>query len=202
VIEQTILREHRRGRSRPSVAEGKQIFHAAKQLRESGLSWAGSQTKHKETPMKLIFTTGAALLCALALQGQALAADKGSAAEAVALVQKAGAYLKANGKDKAYAEFNNPAGAFKDRDLYIMVYDLKGTAVAHGANAKLIGKDLIDLKDAEGTPIVRSFIDTANGKGKGWVDYKWPNPVSKAIEAKSTYVEKHGDVLIGAGIYK
>lgn len=152
--------------------------------------------------MKSMLTFGATLLCALALQGQAVAADKGTAAEAVALVQKAGAHLKANGKDKAYADFNNPNGGFKDRDLYIMVYDLKGTTVAHGANPKMIGKDLIDLKDAEGVPIVRRFIDTANGKGKGWVDYKWPNPVSKAIEAKSTYVEKHGDVLIGAGIYK
>lgn len=152
--------------------------------------------------MKSIMTMGATLLCALTLQGQALAADKGTAPEAVALVQKAGAYLKANGKDKAYAEFNNPNGAFKDRDLYIMVYDLKGVNVAHGANPKMIGKDLADLKDAEGTPIVRRFIDVANTKGKGWVDYKWPNPVSKAIESKSTYVEKHGDVLIGAGIYK
>lgn len=152
--------------------------------------------------MKSIMTFGATLLCAFTLHGQAIGADKGTAAEAVALVQKAGAYLKANGKDKAYAEFNNPSGAFKDRDLYIIVYDLKGTNVAHGANPKMIGKDLIDLKDAEGVPIVRSFIDVANGKGKGWVDYKWPNPVSKAIEPKSTYIEKHGDVLIGAGIYK
>ncbi|HEY0063890.1 MAG TPA: cache domain-containing protein [Telluria sp.] len=152
--------------------------------------------------MNVMYRIAAAAFCTVVLQGQVLAADKGSAPEAVALVQKAGAYLKANGKEKAYAEFNNPAGAFKDRDLYIMVYDLKGVNVSHGANPKMIGKDLIDLKDAEGVPIVRNFIDTANNKGKGWVDYKWPNPVSKAIEAKSTYVEKHGDVLIGAGIYK
>ncbi|SHG65357.1 cache domain-containing protein [Massilia sp. CF038] len=152
--------------------------------------------------MKIMFQLALAASCTLALAAQAVAADKGTAAEAVALVQKAGAFLKANGKEKAYAEFNNPAGSFKDRDLYIIVYDLKGVNAAHGANPKMIGKDLIDLKDADGVPIVRNFIELANTKGKGWVDYKWPNPVSKAIEAKSTYIEKHGDVLIGAGIYK
>lgn len=145
--------------------------------------------------------TGAALV-AIAMHGSALAGDTGTAAEAMAMVKKAGEYLKANGKEKAFAEFSNPKGSFKDRDLYIMVYDMNGVSRAHGANPKLIGKDLIQLKDADGTFIVKSFVDLAKSKGKGWVDYKWPNPVSKAIEAKSTYVEKHDDVLIGAGIYK
>lgn len=47
-----------------------------------------------------------------------------------------------------------------------------------------------------------SFIDVANSKGKGWVDYKWPNPTTKAVEAKSTYIEKTDDLVIGCGIYK
>lgn len=152
--------------------------------------------------MKSIFKAAAVIACTLALQAQAFAADNGTAAEAIAMVKKAAEYMKTNGKEKAFAEFGNPKGAFKDRDLYIMVYDMKGVNVAHGANPKLIGKNLIDLKDANGTPIIKSFIETANTKGKGWIDYKWPNPVSKAIESKSTYIEKHDDVLIGAGIYK
>ena len=145
----------------------------------------------------------AACLCALALNAPAAqAAERGTADEAVALVKRAGAYVDANGKDKAFAEFSNPAGAFKDRDLYIMVYDMKGNNLAHGANPKLIGKNLAEITDADGTFIVKHFIATANGKGKGWVDYKWPNPVSKDIEPKSTYVEKHGDIVIGSGIYR
>lgn len=152
--------------------------------------------------MKSIFKAAAVVVCSLALHAQAFAADNGSAAEAVAMVKKAAEYVKTHGKEKAFAEFSNPKGSFKDRDLYIMVYDMKGVNMAHGANPKLIGKNLIDLKDANDTPIIKSFIETANSKGKGWVDYKWPNPVSKAIESKSTYIEKHDDVLIGAGIYK
>lgn len=133
----------------------------------------------------------------------AAASERGTADEAIAMVKKAEAYLKANGKEKAMAEFSNPQGSFRDRDLYVMVYDKTGTNQAHGANAKLIGKNLVDLKDADGKLIVKSFLDTAfAGAGKGWVDYKWPNPVSKAVEAKTTYVQRVDDLLIGVGIYK
>ena len=140
----------------------------------------------------------------LAVAGSlAHAGERGTADEAVAMVKKAEAYIKANGKDKALAEFSNPQGAFRDRDLYVMVYDKTGTNLAHGANQKLVGKTLIDLKDADGKLIVKGFVDAAfDGAGKGWVDYKWPNPVSKAVEAKSTYVERYEDVLVGVGIYK
>ncbi|MFL6656543.1 MAG: cache domain-containing protein [Massilia sp.] len=144
----------------------------------------------------------AVLTLATAIHAPAWAGERGTPAEATAMVKKAAAYLKANGKDKAYAEFNNPKGMFVDRDLYIMVYDMNGINVAHGANPKMIGKNLLELKDADGTQIVKAFIETATTKGKGWVDYKWPNPVSKAIEAKSTYIEKVDDVILGSGVYK
>jgi signal transduction histidine kinase len=138
----------------------------------------------------------------LGFQASASAAERGTADEAVTLVKKAIAYIKANGKEKAFAEFNNPNGQFKNRDLYIMVYDMQGNNKAHGANAKLIGKNLSEIKDADGKFIVKSFIDVASTKGSGWVDYKWPNPVSNAVEPKSTYVEKYEDILLGCGIYK
>ncbi|MCH8619998.1 cache domain-containing protein [Undibacterium sp. TS12] len=135
----------------------------------------------------------------------AQAADKGTADEAIALVKKAAAYLKENGKEKAYAEFNNPSGQFVNKDLYVFVYNTNGDGInrAHGANAKMVGKNLLELKDADGMPIVKSFLDVANSKtGHGWVDYKWPNPTTKQMEPKSTYIERVGDVLIGCGIYK
>lgn len=153
--------------------------------------------------MKKIFGAILLSLCTLAFSHSAVAAsDKGSADEAVALVKKAVAYIKANGKEKAFAEFNNPAGSFKDRDLYIFTMDMNGVMTAHGVNPKLIGKNLSGLKDIDDKQFIKSFIDTANSKGKGWVDYKWPNPTTKAVEAKSTYIEKSGDLMVGCGIYK
>jgi signal transduction histidine kinase len=80
----------------------------------------------------------------------ALAADVGTKDEATAMVKKAVALIKANGAEKAYAEFSNPKGPFVDRDLYVVVYDMTGKCLAHGANAKMIGRDLIDNKDVDG----------------------------------------------------
>ena len=130
------------------------------------------------------------------------AAEKGTADEATALVKKAVAYIKANGKEKAFAEFSKPDGQFKDRDLYIFVLDSSGKNLAHGANPRLIDKNLLDLKDADGKYFIKSFMEIANRAGKGWIDYKWVNPASSAIEQKSSYIEKVDDMVVGCGIYK
>ncbi len=132
----------------------------------------------------------------------AAAAQVGTAAEAEAMVKKGVQLIKTEGKEKAFAEFNNPKGKFVDRDLYITVYDLNGKCLAHGANSKMIGKDLIDLKDPDGKPFVKERVETARTKDKFWLDYKFTNPLSKKIEPKSMYTEKAGDVLVNCGIYK
>lgn len=45
------------------------------------------------------------------------------------MVKKAAALIKSGGKDKAFAAISDPANKdFHDRDLYIYVYDLIGTA--------------------------------------------------------------------------
>jgi len=136
------------------------------------------------------------------LTGPSQAADQGTAAEAEAMVKKAVAYIKANGPEKAYEEFTN-GKSFKDRDLYIIVYDLNGKNLAQGANPKLVGKDLIGLKDPDGKPLIQMFVDLAKSKGKGWVEgYKFLNPVSQKIEGKAMYLERVGETLVGCGIYK
>lgn len=58
------------------------------------------------------------------------------------------------------------------------------------------------MKDADGKAFIKSLIDTAQKRGSGWVEYKWPNPVTKVIESKSTYVEKAGNLIVACGIYK
>ena len=125
-----------------------------------------------------------------------------SQAEAKALIEKGVAFYKANGKDKAFAEFSNPKGQFTKGDLYIFVIDTKGMTMAHGGNAKLVGKDMSELKDADGKFFMKEIIKTANEKGKGWVDYKWTNPVTKKVDDKTTYVEKVDGYVFGCGIYK
>jgi cytochrome c len=134
----------------------------------------------------------------MALSGE----KKGTPAEAEALVKKAVAYLKANGKDAAFAEFSNPKGKFVEGDLYIFVYDMSGKCLAHGGNARMVGKDLMDLKDADGKSFVKERVDIASSAGKGWQNYKWNNPAVNKIENKTAYVEKCDDVIVGSGAYK
>ncbi|MGO9136416.1 MAG: cache domain-containing protein [Syntrophales bacterium] len=127
---------------------------------------------------------------------------RGTAKEAKGMLDKAVAYYKANGKDKAFAAFNDQKGQFVKEDLYIYVLDPNGVVVSHGANAKLIGQKLNDLKDSDGKKFIQAILDEAKAKGKGTMDYKWTNPTSKKVENKSTFFEKVGDMIILCGYYK
>lgn len=129
--------------------------------------------------------------------------DVASKDAAVAMVKKGVAYIKANGPDKGYAEISNKQGAFIDRDLYLVVYALDGRCLAHGANEKQVGRNLIDLKDIDGKAFVRERVEMAQAKPAGfWQDYKFTNPVSKKIEPKQMYCERLGDTAVCGGVYK
>ncbi|OYV02387.1 MAG: histidine kinase [Burkholderiales bacterium PBB5] len=137
-----------------------------------------------------------------ALTPAAQAGDAGTAAEAEALVKKAVAYVKANGPEKAFEEFTQ-GKSFKERDLYIFVYDFNGKCLAHGANPKLVGKDLLGMKDPDGKPLIKMLIDVAKDKGKGWTDtVKFRNPVNDNIQTRVNYIERVGDFAIGSGYFK
>ena len=127
---------------------------------------------------------------------------KGTAAEAKAMVEKAAAFMKANGQEKTFAEINNKKGQFVKDDLYVYACDIKGLTLAHGANEKLIGRDFSDLKDADGKLFMREVMEGAKAKGSGWCDYKWTNPLTKNLEHKSAYFLRVGDVILMCGIYK
>jgi cytochrome c len=126
----------------------------------------------------------------------------GTPDEAVAMVKKATAFLKANGRDKGFAEISNPKGRFVDRDLYVTVYDMSGTCLAHGFNQKMVGKNMLDLKDPDGKAFIKERSETAKTRDQFWIDYRYINPATKQLGNKSMYTEKFGDVLVSCGIYK
>ncbi|OIQ72969.1 hypothetical protein GALL_454010 [mine drainage metagenome] len=139
---------------------------------------------------------------ALMFAGMAVAAGQGTPAEAEALANKAVAFLKANGPEKAAAEFTN-GKSFKDRDLYVVYEKFDGTMLANGGNAKLVGKNLAEFKDADGKLFNKMLVETAKTKGKGWSEsYKFINPVTQKIGDKIMYVERVDDAWIGVGVYK
>jgi cytochrome c len=143
----------------------------------------------------------AALLGLLAAALPAAGADKATPAEAEALAKKAVAFIKKVGPEKAYEEFTN-GKSFKDRELYVIVYDLTGKNLAHGANPKLVGKDLIGLKDPDGKPLNKMLVDLAKEKGKGWSEeFKFRNPVTDKVAPRKVYVERLGETFVGVGVF-
>jgi cytochrome c len=152
--------------------------------------------------VRMMMMTMASLVMAGAAQAAAPKAEFGTAKEAEAMVAKAVAHAKKVGNEQAYADFTAKAAPFVDRDLYVVVYDMGGKVLAHGQNPKAVGKDFIDMLDPDGKPFVRERVELAKSKTKFWHDYKMTDPISKKPMAKSTYCERHGEVLFCAGIYK
>jgi cytochrome c len=146
-------------------------------------------------------------IAALTMFAPATAAQFGTKAEAVAMVKRVQAMFKKDGAEATFKAVDDKSvKEFHDRDLYAFIYyrdgPKKGLCVAHGARPALIGKNLLDLKDQDGKYLVRELAKVANGPGSGWVDYKWPNPITNKIEDKSSYVAKMGDYFVGVGVYK
>jgi signal transduction histidine kinase len=143
-------------------------------------------------------------LAAGLVPGFASAESKATAAEATAMVKKGVTAIKAGGKDhdKLYGEITAKDAKWADRDLYLVVYGMDGSVKAHGANAKLVGNNLMDMLDIDGKPYIKERIDLAKSKGTFWQDYKFTNPTSKKIEPKSMYCEKVDELVACAGIYK
>lgn len=147
----------------------------------------------------------AGAVVAMVISATAFAAKKGeyaTADEAQAMVKKGVAYIKANGNEKGYAEITKKNGPFTDRDLYLVVYGLDGVVRAHGANEKMVGKNLIDLKDVDGKEFVRERVELGKAKPSFWQEYKFTDPISRKVEPKSMFCERLDDTVVCGGIYK
>lgn len=134
----------------------------------------------------------------LGFTSTAMANTNASPDEAKEMAVKAAAYMQQNGDDAAIAAFMAPGGDWHDRDLYVFVIGDDGTMMAHGAKATLVGRNVNALKDVDGKAFVSEFLKI---QGEDWVDYKWQNPQTKAVEQKTSYIVRVGDKVVGVGAY-
>jgi hypothetical protein len=142
------------------------------------------------------------LLAAIAALGQA--PERATPAEAKQMVDDAIAHIKEVGTAKAFDDFTAPGGRWHKKDLYVFCYKWDGTNACHGGNRALVGKNLYELKDANGQQFIKGMIDLVQAKGSGWLEYQWPDPLTKKTEPKRSWVIKIPgyEGLIGAGVYK
>lgn len=127
--------------------------------------------------------------------------------ELVAFVEQAAEYFHAEGEE-AFPEFARKGGEWFEGDRYIFIYDLDGTNVFHAVEKGFQGRNLIDIEDINGRPILKLFINIAENKDKpyGWVHYYWVEPGRICPMWKSAYVVRAEDpsgkpYVLGSGLY-
>ena len=87
-------------------------------------------------------------------------------------------------------------------DGYFFVYDMQGNNLMHPRQPELVGRNLWDMKDANGSLTIQHLIERARNGG-GFERYLWTKPSSHHVAPKLGYVvplPKWGWML-GTGIY-
>ena len=136
---------------------------------------------------RTITLVSAAVLCAAL---DLAAEERGTPAEAKAMLAKAVAHYKAVGRTQALADFNAKKAPYFDRDLYVFCL---------APNHTQVGRTSDTVNDDAGKPMGKALWDAATTGGS--VKYKWYNPVSTYMEKKTAFVQKVGDDLCGVGAY-
>ncbi len=149
--------------------------------------------------LRAIVLAATTIFAAPLLAASAGAADYGTAAEASAMLGQAVIEMKAD-PAAAIEKFNDPDGAFRDRDLYVFCANVSdGVLIAH---PKLIGTDLRTIKDVNGKPFGAEMLDGAREGEITEVSYMWPRPDAEDPVQKNSYVIKLNDHVCGVGYYQ
>lgn len=87
-------------------------------------------------------------------------------------------------------------------DGYFFLYDLDGRNLMHPRQPELRGRNLWDLRDAKGQPIIQQLIAKARSGG-GYVHYVWQKPSTQQITPKLGYVVElpRWNWMLGTGLY-
>ena len=142
------------------------------------------------------------LAVGIGLAALAHAGDRGTPAEAQAMLQRAAAHYKAVGRKQALADFTGKKAPFADRDLYVFCLGPDRLMVANGGYPSFVGMSVDVLKDADGKLLGKALWEAGSREGGGSVEYPHINPVSHKPELKVSFVQKMGDDVCGVGAYK
>jgi Single Cache domain 2 len=146
---------------------------------------------------------GAVFAAAVALSPTAFAQQGqfGSDAEAKAMLERAILELKAN-EAAAIEKFNKGEAGFRDRDLYLLCFQMNdGKTVAHALPTQ-IGIDVRTIKDTTGKALGLDIFNGANENLITEVSYMFPRPGSDVPVQKVSYVTRVGNVGCDVGYYK
>ena len=158
--------------------------------------WKSSYVKRVTAPSGRTYLVGSGLYEA-AVEKAFVVQEVDAAAE---LLQRRGR--------AAFPQLRDRLGRFWFHETDVFVDTPAGVELVNPAFPAVEGRSIINLRDAEGRPMVREYIDLAMRRGSGWTTYLWPRPDgSRTPVPKSTYVRRvvtpEGETLIvGAGVYE
>jgi hypothetical protein len=118
---------------------------------------------------------------ALVLTGFASLGMAETMAEAKAMLTAAQAELGSKGMTNAATDFN-AGGKWKGHKAYVVLVDFKGNMLAHADNAKMVGKNMFEAKDATGKAFVQDTIKSVQATGESLIEMRWSNPETKKID--------------------
>jgi len=126
----------------------------------------------------------------------------------VSFVEDAAALIEQKG-EFAFQDFSVPGSKWLTDDYYIFVYTRDGTNAFHPVETQLIGRNLLNLRDMNGKPVIQMITDVAKKPERDasdWVFYLWEYKTQLIPLWKSSYIRKavtpNGKIyLVGSGLY-
>lgn len=140
-----------------------------------------------KTSRRLALISLGSLLC-VASFGALAQASQGTADDAKKLVAAAAEHIKRVGPDTAMKDFDSDKAKWTAKDLSVWVMDTKGVMRYH-VNPKMVGKDLLEVKDQSGRPYNKEMVAIGKSGKPGSVDYEWAHPETKKLVPKTAYLQ-------------
>jgi hypothetical protein len=146
------------------------------------------------------FLTAIAVFAAI-VTPPAAAQQLATAAQARALLERAITALRADPAG-AIARFNRADGGFRDRDLYVVCFEMGTGIVRAHVDARQRGLDIRSVKQSDGQPFGAQLFNAARPGTIATVDYSYPKPGSTIPAPKQSFVTRVGNSGCLVGYYK
>lgn len=120
-------------------------------------------------------------LTAITLAVFATLAAAENPAEARTMLTAAQAEIASKGFAGAATAFN-AGGKWRGAKAYVVMADFNGNVLAHSDNIKVVGKNMLEAKDAAARPFVHETIQNVKAGPESVIDLRWANPNTKKID--------------------
>ena len=112
-------------------------------------------------------------------------------------VNRATALYDKRGLDATVAYYNSQESL--EGNFYLFLIGADDIYVAHPIFPHLIGTDIKDVVGSDGQELGKEIAE-ATEEGI-WVEYLWPNPITRVEEEKTTWAIRHDGLIFASGYY-